>query len=67
MVPGLISMTAILAAFDDGSWGMWFHRIVQKTIEEYRVDPITVTEIIIGKIPCTSGILRGLAWGLFHF
>ena len=66
VVPGLISMTAILAAFDDGSWGMWFHRIVQKTIEEYRVNPITVTEIIVGKIISgfTSGILKGLTLGL---
>ena len=63
VVPGLISMTAILAAYDDGSWGMWFHRIVQKTIEEYRVNPITVTEIIVGKILSgfASGLLKGLA------
>jgi len=64
VVPGLISMTAILGAFDDGSWGMWFHRVVQKTIEEYRVNPITVTDIIVGKIISgfTSGFLRGLPW-----
>lgn len=63
VVPGLISMTAVLAAYDDGSWGMWFHRIVQKTIEEYRVNPITVTDIIVGKIISgfTSGLLKGLA------
>jgi lipooligosaccharide transport system permease protein len=66
VVPGLISMTAVLAAFDDGAWGMWFHRIVQKTIEEYRVNPITVTDIIIGKIISgfTSGVFKGLAVGL---
>ena len=66
VVPGLISMTAILGAFDDGAWGMWFHRIVQKTIEEYRVNPITVTEIIVGKIISgfTSGFLKGLAVGI---
>jgi len=67
VVPGLISMTAILAAFDDGSWGMWFHRIVQKTIDEYRVNPITVTDIIIGKIISgfTSGLCKGLSVGFF--
>ena len=67
VVPGLISMTAILGAFDDGAWGMWFHRIVQKTIEEYRVNPITVTDIIVGKIISgfTSGFLKGLAVGIF--
>ena len=66
VVPGLISMTAIQGAFDDGSWGMWFHRIVQKTIEEYRVNPITVTDIIVGKIISgfTSGVLKGLSVGV---
>ena len=66
VIPGLISMTATLGAFDDGSWGMWFHRVVQKTIEEYRVNPITVTDIIVGKIISgfTSGFLKGLAVGL---
>ena len=59
-------MTAILGAFDDGSWGMWFHRVVQKTIEEYRVNPITVTDIIVGKIISgfTSGFLKGLSVGV---
>ncbi len=66
VVPGLISMTAVLGAFDDASWGMWFHRIVQKTIEEYRVNPITVTEIIVGKIISgfTSGVLKGITVGI---
>ena len=69
VVPGLISMTAILGAFDDGAWGMWFHRIVQKTIEEYRVNPITVTDIIVGKIISgfTSGFCKGLAVGISLF
>ena len=26
IAPGLISMTAVSAAFDEGSWSMWFHR-----------------------------------------
>ncbi len=66
VVPGLISMTAILGAFDDGAWGMWFHRVVQKTIEEYRVNPITVADIIVGKIISgfTSGFFKGLAVGI---
>jgi len=69
VVPGLISMTAVLGAFDDSSWGMWFHRVVQKTIEEYRVNPITVTDIIVGKIISgfTSGFLKGLAVGIALF
>ena len=66
VVPGLISMTTVLAAFDDGAWGLWFHRIVQKTIEEYRVNPITVADIIIGKIISgfTSGLFKGISVGI---
>ena len=69
VVPGLISMTTILAAFDDGAWSLWFHRIVQKTIEEYRVNPITVADIIIGKIISgfTSGLLKGISVGIALF
>jgi lipooligosaccharide transport system permease protein len=48
---------------------MWFHRIVQKTIEEYRVNPITVADIIIGKIisGLTSGLLKGISVGIALF
>ncbi len=69
VVPGLISMTTVLGAFDDGAWGMWFHRVVQKTIEEYRVNPITVSDIIVGKIISgfTSGLLKGFCVGFFLF
>lgn len=62
VVPGLISMTAITSAFDHGAWSLWFHRIVQKTINEYRVNPITVYEIVIGKI--VSGFLLGTLKGM---
>lgn len=66
VVPGLVSMTAVLAAFDDSAWGLWFHRIVQQTINEYRVNPITVYDIIVGKL--VSGFimatLKGLAVGI---
>jgi len=33
IAPGLISMTAVNAAFDESAWSMWFHRRVQRTIE----------------------------------
>src|SRR5512138_2314144 len=63
IAPGLISMTAVNAAFDESSWSMWFHRRVQRTIEEYRVNPITVYDIVIGKIISgfTQGAIKGLA------
>jgi lipooligosaccharide transport system permease protein len=66
IAPGLISMTAVNAAFDESAWSMWFHRRVQHTIEEYRVNPITVYDIVIGKIISgfCQGALKGIAVGL---
>ncbi len=62
IAPGLISMTAVTAAFDESAWSMWFHRRVQRTIEEYRVTPITVYDIVIGKIICglSHGTIKGV-------
>ncbi len=62
IAPGLISMTAVTAAFDESAWSMWFHRRVQRTIEEYRVNPITVYDIVIGKI--ISGFCQGAIKGV---
>ena len=65
IAPGLISMTAVNAAFDESSWSMWFHRKVQRTIEEYRVTPVTVYDIVIGKI--FSGFSQGAIKGAVVF
>jgi lipooligosaccharide transport system permease protein len=65
IAPGLISMTAVNAAFDESSWSMWFHRRVQRTIEEYRVTPVTVYDIVIGKI--FSGFTQGAIKGAVVF
>jgi lipooligosaccharide transport system permease protein len=63
IAPGLISMTAVSAAFNDSAWSVWFHRRVQRTIEEYRIAPITVYDIVIGKIISgfAQGTLKGIA------
>ncbi len=63
IAPGLISMTAVSAAFEESAWSMWFHRKVQRTIEAYRVTPITVYDIVVGKIVSgfSQGALKGLA------
>jgi lipooligosaccharide transport system permease protein len=63
IAPGLITMTAVTAAFDESAWSMWFHRRVQRTIDEYRVTPITVYDIVIGKILCglSHGTIKGVA------
>ncbi|KAF0215566.1 MAG: antibiotic transport system permease [Geobacteraceae bacterium] len=69
IAPGLISMTAVSAAFNESAWSMWFHRRVQRTIEEYRVTPITVYDIVIGKIISgfCQGTIKGVAVALVIF
>lgn len=62
IAPGLITMTAVSAAYNESVWSLWFHRRVQYTIESYRVTPISVSEIVIAKI--LSGFSHGLLKGL---
>lgn len=69
IAPGLITMTAVTAAYNESVWSLWFHRRVQFTIESYRVTPISVSEIVIAKI-CTGfthGIIKGSVVGLVIF
>ena len=69
IAPGLITMTAVNAAYNESVWSLWFHRRVQFTIESYRVTPISVSEIVIAKILTgfTHGIIKGCAVGLVIF
>jgi lipooligosaccharide transport system permease protein len=69
IAPGLITMTAVNAAYNESVWSLWFHRKVQFTIESYRVTPISVSEIVIAKIMSgfTHGIIKGCAVGLVIF
>ena len=62
IAPGLITMTAVNAAYNESVWSLWFHRRVQFTIESYRVTPISPSEIIIAKI--FSGFSHGLVKGV---
>ncbi len=69
IAPGLITMTAVNAAYSESVWSLWFHRRVQFTIESYRVSPISVSEIVIAKIITgfTHGIIKGCTVGLVIF
>ncbi|NVN90995.1 MAG: ABC transporter permease [Desulfuromonadales bacterium] len=62
IAPGLITMTAVNAAYNESVWSLWFHRRVQFTIESYRVTPVSVSEIVVAKI--LSGFTHGLVKGL---
>lgn len=59
LCPGLIAMTALTESCDHGAWSMWFHRKILKTIDAYRVSPITTYDILVGKL--LSGFVLGFA------
>src|SRR6185369_11183656 len=69
IAPGLITMTAVNSAYSESVWSLWFHRRVQFTIDSYRVTPISVSEIVIGKIfsGFSHGLVKGVAVGLVIF
>lgn len=69
IAPGLITMTAVNAAYNESVWSLWFHRRVQFTIESYRVTPVSVSEIVVAKIftGFTHGIIKGCAVGVVIF
>jgi ABC-type polysaccharide/polyol phosphate export permease len=69
IAPGLITMTAVNAAYNESVWSLWFHRRVQFTIESYRVTPVSVSEIVVAKIfsGFTHGLVKGLTVALVIF
>jgi lipooligosaccharide transport system permease protein len=69
IAPGLITMTSVNAAYSESVWSLWFHRRVQFTIDSYRVTPISVSEIVIGKILSgfSHGLVKGFVVGLVIF
>jgi lipooligosaccharide transport system permease protein len=69
IAPGLITMTAVNAAYNESVWSLWFHRRVQFTIEAYRVTPITPQGIVVAKIfsGFSHGVIKGLAVALVIF
>jgi lipooligosaccharide transport system permease protein len=69
IAPGLITMTAVNAAYNESVWSLWFHRRVQFTVESYRVTPISVWEIVVAKILSgfSHGLIKGVAVALVIF
>ena len=69
IAPGLITMTAVNAAFSESVWSLWFHRRVQFTIDSYRVTPVTVSGIVCAKFfsGFTHGLVKGIAVGFVIF
>lgn len=66
LVPGLVSLTILLEAYRTGVWGIWLDQWHLHTMDEYRVKPISTSDIIIGQIlgGMVVGILKGLVVGL---
>lgn len=62
LTPGLVTMTVMFEAYRTGAWGLWLDRWYQKMINEYRIKPISTSDIIIGEI--LGGFVVALAKGL---
>lgn len=50
VTPGLVTLTILSESYRTGAWGLWLDRWHQKMIDEYRIKPITTSDIIIGEI-----------------
>lgn len=61
LTPGLVSLTILFEAYRTGAWGLWLDRWYQKMIDEYRIKPITTSDIIIGEIAggITVALIKG--------
>jgi lipooligosaccharide transport system permease protein len=66
MAPGLISLTILNEAYRTGAWGLWLDRWHQKMLDEFRIKPITTSDIIIGQIlgGFTIALIKGTVVGL---
>jgi lipooligosaccharide transport system permease protein len=66
MAPGLISLTILNEAYRTGAWGLWLDRWHQKMLDEYRIKPITTSDIIVGEIlgGFTVALVKGALVGL---
>lgn len=61
ITPGLIALTIQLEAFRTGGWGLWLANRHHKTIQEFRIKPITMMDIMLGEM--LSGFLIALVKG----
>ncbi len=61
MTPGLIALTIQQEAFRTGGWGLWLATRHHKTIQEYRIKPISMTDILLGEL--FSGFVIALIKG----
>lgn len=61
ITPGLIALTIQLEAFRTGGWGLWLATRHHKTIQEFRIKPISMTDIMLGEM--FSGFIIALVKG----
>ncbi len=62
ITPGLVALTILLEAYRTGAWGLWLGRWHSKMINEFRIKPISTSDIIIGEI--LGGFFMALCKGL---
>ncbi len=62
ITPGLVALTILLEAYRTGAWGLWLGRWHNKMMNEFRIKPISTSDIIIGEI--LGGFFIALCKGL---
>jgi lipooligosaccharide transport system permease protein len=69
ITPGLVSLTILLEAYRTGAWGLWLNRWHNKMIHEFRIKPVSTSDIIIGQIlgGFMMALVKGLIVGLMLF
>lgn len=62
LAPGLITLTMMLEAYATGAWNLWLDRWYQKMIDEYRIKPVTTSDIVFGEL--IGGFVVAVAKGI---
>jgi ABC-2 type transport system ATP-binding protein len=62
LVPGLIAYVILLSSFSVGAWNMWLDRWHQGMLDEARIKPIGMSDIILGQMlgSFATALIKGL-------
>lgn len=67
LVPGLIAYVILLSSFSVGAWNMWLDRWHQGMLDEARIKPIGMSDIVLGQMfgSFTTAMIKGLIVAAF--
>jgi ABC-type multidrug transport system ATPase subunit/ABC-type multidrug transport system permease subunit len=67
LVPGLIAYVIMLGSFSIGAWAMWLDRWHTGMLDEARIKPITMTDIVLGQLlgSFVTSVIKGMLVAAF--